>query len=271
MSKWVRLAFMVVVATTVAASAYAQSNNPYVDPAAPCYRWPAVDMDRDGVFDRIDRCVNTPPGCTIDEYGCHMDSDHDRVCDGVDQCANTPDGEEVDEHGCGASQRRSARTTATPPPPPPPATPPPPPAPAPPPMGEKERQFLETGRLRLDNVTFESGSATLTPESEDVLRQAGRGLEKYPDLEVEIEGHTDTSGPAANNLRLSQQRADAVRSFLLSNFNLSASNITAKGYGETRPEVEERTAADRTRNRRVEMRVTNPEALPKGVKLEQPR
>jgi OmpA-OmpF porin, OOP family len=268
MSKFARIALAVVVSTTIASVAFGQS---HVDPQAPCFRWPAVDMDGDGVFDRIDRCVSTPAGCTVDEYGCHADADYDRVCDGVDRCPNTPEGEEVDEHGCADSQRRSTRSVSTPPPPPPAPAPTPPPAPAPPPMGERERQFVETGRLRLDEVRFESGSARLLPESEEALRQTGRGLEKYPNLEVEIEGHTDTSGPAANNLRLSQERADAVRSFLLKNFDLNASNLSAKGYGETRPEVEERSDADKRRNRRVELRVLNPEALPKGVKVDQPR
>ena len=52
-----------------------------IDPQAPCYRWPAVDWDGDGVFDRIDYCNDTPRGCTVDRFGCSSDSDHDGVCD----------------------------------------------------------------------------------------------------------------------------------------------------------------------------------------------
>ena len=49
--------------------------NPYVDPKAPCFRWPATDMDGDGVFDRLDRCVSTPKGCVVDAHGCSTDQD----------------------------------------------------------------------------------------------------------------------------------------------------------------------------------------------------
>jgi hypothetical protein len=83
-----------VLAVMWVAVAYATppSSAAKVDPGAPCYRWPAVDMDGDGVFDRVDHCVSTPPGCTVDAYGCEHDEDADGVCDGVDQCPNTPAG-----------------------------------------------------------------------------------------------------------------------------------------------------------------------------------
>src|SRR5262245_66443656 len=65
------------------------------DPKAPCFRWPAVDMDGDGVFDRVDNCVNTPKGCTVDQWGCETDSDGDGVWDGLDQCPTTQAGVKV--------------------------------------------------------------------------------------------------------------------------------------------------------------------------------
>src|SRR5262249_47183461 len=93
--------------------------NAHVDAKAPCFRWPAVDMDGDGVFDRIDHCPNTPKGCVVDRYGCDTDADGDGVCDGLDQCPDTPHGTKVDEHGC-----PGATAAVTPPPPPPPPAPP---------------------------------------------------------------------------------------------------------------------------------------------------
>ena len=83
----------------------------HVDKNAPCFRWPAVDMDGDGVFDRIDHCPNTPKGCTVDQWGCEHDSDNDGVCDGLDKCPDTPPGMKVDRDGCSESQRTGTGRT----------------------------------------------------------------------------------------------------------------------------------------------------------------
>jgi OOP family OmpA-OmpF porin len=226
----------------------------HVDPKAPCYRWPAVDTDEDGVFDRVDHCVGTKKGCLVDQYGCSSDGDGDRVCDGLDRCPNTAAGAEVDEWGCSPG-------TAAPEPPPSPVVPAKP-------RSEAERQLVERGRIRLENVYFESGSAELLPESETSLREAGEALERFPDLKIEVEGHTDTRGKARYNQNLSQTRAEAVRAFLLAHFKLASENVAAKGYGEGQPETKERNDEELLRNRRVVLRVRNPEALPKNVKVE---
>ena len=242
----------------------------YVDPAAPCFRWPAVDYDADGVFDRIDHCPDTPAGCTVDKWGCQSDGDGDGVCDGRDQCPDTPQGMKVDKNGChagahamkdtqGQAEMPKEVTRPTPPPPPPSA-----------PMSESERQLVERGRIRLENVYFETGSALLLSESEASLNEAGAALEKFPDLKVEVEGHTDTRGSSAFNLRLSQARSESVRDYLLKHFQLRGENLSAKGYGESRPETKERNDEELLRNRRVELRVLNPEVLPRNVKVEQP-
>ncbi len=257
-----------LIAAAIAVPAWAQppSKALYVDPQAPCYRWPAVDMDGDGVFDRIDHCVSTPTGCTVDRWGCETDGDHDGVCDGRDQCPDTPAGMKVDANGCGEGQQlRETKGMAEAPKE---VTPPPPPT-LPVPATESERQLLESGRIRLENVYFETASAVLLPESEAALNEAGAALEKFVDLRVEVEGHTDTRGRAAYNLRLSQARAEAVRDYLLRHFQLRSENLSAKGYGETRPETRERNEEELLRNRRVELRVLNPEVLPKNVKVEE--
>jgi len=238
-----------------------------VDPGAPCYRWPAVDRDGDGVFDRIDYCNDTPEGCTVDRYGCSCDGDQDAVCDGMDRCPGTAPGVEADGHGCSAGQRAAERAE------PAPAGSPvrvEPPAPAPPskPVSESERQLIESGRIRLENVYFETNSAVLLPESEASLREAGEALGKFPDLRIEIEGHTDTRGSTRHNLRLSQDRAESVRIWLLDHFGLGRESLVAKGYGESRPETGERNDEELLRNRRVVLTVLNPDALPRGVKVE---
>jgi len=241
----------------------------HVDPNAPCYRWPAVDWDGDGVFDRVDYCNDTPRGCTVDRYGCSSDTDQDGVCDGVDRCPGTAAGLEVDEHGCASNQLAAARVQ------PPAAEPPreiekPAPTPVPPPrkVSESERQLVESGRIRLENIYFETNSAVLLPESEASLREAGEALEKFPDLRIEVEGHTDTRGSTAHNQRLSQARAETVALWLGENFRLNRANLVPKGYGESRPETEERNDEELLRNRRVVLTVMNPEALPRGVKVE---
>jgi len=263
----------VVLAACLCAASAAQAIPPsalgHIDPKAPCYRWPAVDWDGDGVFDRVDHCNNTPKGCMVDQYGCSLDADGDGVCDGVDRCADTPKGMEVDEWGCSAAQRSTGHVSAPPAEPPREiAKPAPQRVPVSKPVTEAERQLVEHGRIRLENVYFETGSAHLLPESEASLREAGEALEKFPDLKIEVEGHTDTRGSAAYNRRLSQERSETVRGWLLEHYRLRSENLVAKGYGEDRPETRERNDEELLRNRRVVLNVLNPEDLPKGVKVE---
>ena len=131
-----------------------------------------------------------------------------------------------------------------------------------------KRQLVETGSIRLENIYFERNSATLQAESEATLDEVGRTLEKYPDLKIEIQGHTDTRGTTIHNQNLSQIRSAAVRQYLLDHFTLRHQNVSARGYGESQPETRERNEEELLRNRRVVIKVLNPEALPKGVKIE---
>lgn len=238
-----------------------------VDPKAPCFRWPAVDLDHDGVFDRIDRCDNTPAGAIVDKWGCPLDSDRDGVYDGLDKCPHTPPGERVNSRGCstaqlsGSSKSEGEVRTIPSPSAPPPAT-----APR---VTETERQLVEGGRVRLENVYFETNSANLLPESEATLNEVGAVLEKFVDLKVEVQGHTDTRGSNVYNRRLSQERAESVRNYLLKHFRLHVENVTAKGYGETQPETREKNDEERLRNRRVVIKALNPGVLPKNVRMEQ--
>lgn len=276
---WMFLAASAALVTLSTASAHAlPSALDHVDPNAPCFRWPAVDFDGDGVLDRVDFCNNTPKGCSVDGRGCPHDADGDGVCDELDQCPGTPKGTKVNKNGCPKGQAPAAPVAPAKPVPPPPApTPPPPPAPKPTPTpaptppkpsSEVERQLVTGGKVRLENIYFETNKATLLPESETTLRQAGEALEKYPDLKVEVQGHTDTRGTAVANQRLSQSRAESVRKYLLDNFRLRPENVIAKGYGETQPETKERNQEELLRNRRVELKVLNPEVLPRNVQLE---
>lgn len=271
-ARWVPLLSAVVLCLASIAHAIPPSTAAHVDPKAPCYRWPAVDWDGDGVFDRIDRCNDTPKGCVVDAYGCSVDADGDGVCDGIDRCPETTRGQEVDEHGCSSAQRATGHMSA------PPAEPPreiakplPVPVPAGKTVSESERQLVESGRIRLENVYFETASARLLPESEATLDELGEVLVKFPELKIEVQGHSDTRGSSGLNQRLSQLRAESVRSYLLSKYRLREANITARGYGETQPETRERNEEERLRNRRVEIKALNPEVLPRNVKVQEQR
>jgi outer membrane protein OmpA-like peptidoglycan-associated protein len=88
-----------------------------------------------------------------------------------------------------------------------------------------------------------------------VLDKVGADIKKYPSLKIELQGHTDSNGADAYNLKLSQQRADAVRDYLVQNAGVPPGQLIARGYGETMP-VESNTTPDgRANNRRVVMLV----------------
>ncbi|HEY0975341.1 MAG TPA: OmpA family protein [Solimonas sp.] len=110
--------------------------------------------------------------------------------------------------------------------------------------------------IALDGVTFEFNSARLQPNAKGLLNEAQRILQRYPDMQIEVAGHTDSVGNDAYNLKLSQQRADAVRDYFLSE-GVPAERLTSKGYGEAEPVADNETAAGRELNRRVELRVLN--------------
>jgi OOP family OmpA-OmpF porin len=153
-----------------------------------------------------------------------------------------------------------------PPPPPPPAVavaPPPPPPPPPPP--EPDKYNLEPrGSVVLEGVTFAFNKADLTTTSRPVLDDVAASLQKHPLLKVEIQGHTDSTGPADYNLKLSDRRAASVRDYLIEK-GVSAERLTSKGYGLTQPIDTNKTAAGRAHNRRVVMFAVD---NPKNVNVE---
>ena len=104
----------------------------------------------------------------------------------------------------------------------------------------------------LVGVTFDFNKATLKPESEPTLRRAAAWLHSTPALTVEVQGHTDNVGGDAANLRLSQQRADTVMTWLVAN-GVAAGRLAAKGYGLSQPVADNGTDEGRARNRRVEL------------------
>lgn len=105
----------------------------------------------------------------------------------------------------------------------------------------------------LEGITFETNKSDITPESELILMQALKTLQTYPDIIVEISGHTDDVGSNASNQKLSQRRADSVKGWLVSK-GIPAERINAVGYGEERPRVANDSSENRRLNRRIEFK-----------------
>jgi outer membrane protein OmpA-like peptidoglycan-associated protein len=117
--------------------------------------------------------------------------------------------------------------------------------------------------VNMADVLFETGKYNLSTDAQLKLAKLSGIIQAHPGLNLAIEGHTDTTGSEDFNLKLSQQRADTVREFLISQ-GLSGDTITSKGLGQDSPIADNATAAGRKQNRRVEIIVSG-EVI--GIKL----
>ena len=113
--------------------------------------------------------------------------------------------------------------------------------------------LADKGSVALHNVLFETGKATLLASSTEALAPVGELLKSDPSLTLEIQGHTDNVGMAAANLKLSQERALAVKAHLVQTFGISAARLTTAGFGDTKPLGDNTSDAGRAQNRRVEL------------------
>ncbi|MCL6417447.1 OmpA family protein [Aestuariirhabdus sp. Z084] len=209
-----------------------------------------ADSDGDGVPDEQDQCPATPLGAKVDAVGCELDSDGDGVVDRLDQCPNTPRGTKVDKRGCplpvaavvmdsdkdGVPDDRDFCPDSEPG------------------VTVNEIGCDSTRPTLLRGVNFETNSANLTGNSDDILNDAADRLKLYPDVKIEIVGHTDSRGAEAYNKDLSMRRAKSVQDYLISK-GVKPSNLKSIGLGEEYPLVSNDTADGRRQNRRVEIRV----------------
>lgn len=113
-------------------------------------------------------------------------------------------------------------------------------------------EINKTGRVAVYGIEFDTGKATLKPESEKVLAQVLALLNGQPDWKMKIEGHTDSTGTKAGNQTLSQQRAAAVVAWLVKN-GIAPTRLIAAGLGDSQPIADNATEEGRARNRRVEL------------------
>jgi OOP family OmpA-OmpF porin len=113
--------------------------------------------------------------------------------------------------------------------------------------------LASTGRWTTQGILFDTGKSNVKPESTPTLKQIAATLKQHPELKIEVQGHTDNVGKPDANLKLSQDRADAVKQALTTEYGVNAGQLSAKGYGDTKPASENKTPEGRANNRRVEL------------------
>lgn len=185
------------------------------------------DSDGDGVADPQDQCPDTPAGVQVDANGCPMDKDGDGVPDNEDLCPNTPG--TADNRGC-------------------------------------PNLDAETLRLMEEKVRFEFDQARVQDSYKQLLDSIVTALEKYPEHVLLIKGHADYIGSEEYNQALSEQRAQAVKDYLIERGVQNPDRLVTRGYGETQPLVQvnqrlsrRRTEAARAQNRRVGFEMNTPD------------
>ncbi|MDP2306900.1 MAG: OmpA family protein [Pseudomonadota bacterium] len=178
------------------------------------------DNDRDGVPDAQDRCPNEPGEAPT---GCaSRDRDADGVGDSTDACPELAEtvNDYNDADGCPDTKPQRVEVTSD--------------------------QIVIKQR-----INFTTGKSSILPDSFAVLDDVAVAMKDYPNIKVEIGGHTDNVGDDTLNQRLSKGRADAVFEYLLAK-GVAAQRMITVGYGETRPVDTNMTETGRLNNRRVE-------------------
>ncbi len=195
------------------------------------------DSDGDGVYDKDDKCPNTPKGVSVDKNGCPLDSDHDGVIDSLDQCPNTPAGVAVDKKGCPLDSDHDGVIDAN------------------------DKCPNTVAGVKVNSVgcpvsmtlrlNFDTDKAVVKPEYMSKLKEYANYLKKVDNYyDITVKGYTDSRGSAAYNKKLSLMRAYAVRTKLIQ-LGVNPKKIKAEGYGEANPVASNATKQGRYLNRRV--------------------
>jgi OOP family OmpA-OmpF porin len=209
---------------------------------------PYPDKDGDGILDKDDKCpdVRGPK----DNNGCPFaDTDKDGVVDKDDKCPTVAgfgryqgcpvpdtDGDGInDEEDKCPSVKGSKANGGCP---------------------EIKKEIVEKVNYAAKRIQFKFTKADISPESLKTLNEVADILKANPELKLTIEGHTSNDGVYESNKRLSQARANNVKAYLESK-GIAASRLTAIGYGPDRLISTGKTAAEKAKNRRVEMKVSN--------------
>ena len=194
-----------------------------------------LDSDHDGVPDYLDKCPDTAPGLKVDSIGCPVDSDHDGVPDYLDKCPDTPVGTQVDATGCPVNKPNETKV-------------------------EPKNEILriippsEIGTISLYMDTyFEPSRDKLLPNAYTILNVLVNTMKAYPDSKWLINGYTDSTGAAKQNLEISKKAAQTVADYLISK-GVDPKMIKVTGYGESNPAFSNDFPDGRALNRRVEIK-----------------
>ena len=182
---------------------------------------PIKDTDGDGILDPDDKCPEEPG---VEEYqGCPFpDKDGDGIVDDEDKCPEEPEtvNEYQDEDGC------------------------------PDEVPDEIKRFSGV----IEGIYFDTNKAVVKPASAKILNKALKVLRDFPDIKLEIIGHTDSRGDHEKNMDLSRRRAEAVRAWLVKK-GIDASRITTSGFGPDQPIDSNETKQGRSKNRRIEFKL----------------
>ena len=228
-----------------------------VDRAAPPPAPGELDRDGDGIPDKLDRCPSEPEDRDgfEDADGCpDPDNDKDGIPDALDRCPNEPEDKDGFEDADGCPDPDNDNDGI------PDAADKCPNEAGPPPDGCPKKYNLvvvtETKIELKQTVFFDTNRARIKRVSYALLDDVERAMRDNPKIKVEIQGHTDSQGNDNVNLKLSQRRAEAVRTYLIKS-GITSDRMVAKGYGETVPIADNRTTEGRSQNRRVEFVITS--------------
>ncbi len=212
-----------------------------------------LDTDGDGVADYMDECPDTPEAAygLVDEKGCPLDSDNDSVPDYLDECPNTPVEAigHVDSLGCeldtdkdGVPDYQDLCPTV-------------PGLKANKGCPEMKREVRQLLQKAMQGIEFESGKAKIKKKSHALLDKIAAIFIENENYIIEVQGHTDNTGKAEVNQKISDQRAKAVMQYLVDK-GVPAERMSAVGYGQDQPIADNKTAAGRQKNRRVEFKIS---------------
>lgn len=121
---------------------------------------------------------------------------------------------------------------------------------------KEEAQVFRKGNniyLRMVGLNFDVGQSVLKPQNYSLLTKALGAIKVFPDSRVIVEGHTDSQGSDKLNLKLSRERAEVVREYIVANMDMAPERISSEGYGKTRPIANNETAEGRSMNRRIDI------------------
>lgn len=216
-----------------------------------------LDSDGDGIFDRVDQCPNTPKGVTVNFLGCEPDTDKDLVLDSQDKCPGTPLGTPVNEFGCKIENDddKDGITNDIDQCPDTPAG------------ATVNRYGCVPQNIVTTRIHFNTGSYEIRADQKPLLQKNISQIRNIePDEVVLITGYTDSQGTAASNVKLSWNRAQSVKNYMVQTFNYDAGKLYINGLGEADPVGNNATPEGRKQNRRIEFRVVSQSALPASAR-----